>query len=70
MTYKSTMVYVVMRRARDESPDGVGTMSEVPVAIFLDEETASGNAEGYNLEFEELGIEGIRFYVAVTMLYE
>jgi hypothetical protein len=42
----------------------------LPVAVFYDQETAEGNAEGYNLEFNEREITGIRFYVAITAAYE
>lgn len=61
MNYKTRMCYVVMREAKDQV---------VPVAVFYDQETAEGNAEGYNLEFKEREIEGIRFYVAITAAYE
>lgn len=66
MTYKTRMCYVVMREYKDPAE-----YTEVlPVAVFYDEETASGNAEGYNLDFKDKGITGIRFYVAVTAAYE
>ena len=66
MTYKTRMCYVVMRESIqfDMCPENI------PVAVFYDQETAEGNAEGYNLDFKEKGIEGIRFYVAVTCAYE
>lgn len=63
MTYKTRMAYVVMR---SNIPDNLID----PVAVFYDEETASGNAEGYNLDFKERGVDGIKFYVAVTAAYE
>lgn len=67
MTYKATMVYVVMRR-RD---DGVEFDPDpIPVAVFTDLEVAEGNVEGYNLSMEENGISEIRFYLRTTMLYE
>lgn len=66
MTYKTRMCYIVMREYKDVD----GYTDTVPVAVFYDEETASGNAEGYNLEFKDKGITGIRFYVAVTCSYE
>lgn len=66
MTYKTRMCYVVMREVKD-----VDVVNEtIPVAVFYDEETAHGNAEGYNLDFTERGITGIRFYVVVTAAYE
>ena len=61
MSFKSRMVYVVMRKREEDI---------IPVAVFYDEETAHGNAEGYNLEFKDRGIEGINFYVSVTVSYE
>lgn len=71
MTYKSKMCYVVMRQTFDPHDKWNGTSSDfVPVAVFYDEETASGNAEGYNLEFKERNVDGVYFYVAVTMAYE
>jgi len=60
------MCYVVMREVKDA--DIVNDI--VPVAVFYDEETAHGNAEGYNLEFADKGITGIRFFVMVTAAYE
>lgn len=68
MSYKARQVYVVMREVYDsETGDNESTL---PVAVFYDLETAEGNAEGYNLTMEEKGIEGIKFYVAVTAAYE
>lgn len=65
------MCYVVMRESFVlDDKEKYGQSDKTPVAVFYDEETASGNAEGYNLEFEERGIEGIKFYVAVTCAYE
>lgn len=61
MSYKARQVYVVMREAGEH---------KIPVAVFYDLETAEGNAGGYNLTMEEKGIEGIKFYVAVTAAYE
>lgn len=59
-----------MRQHIIDDPNSGKENDKTPVAVFYDEETASGNAEGYNLEFEERGIEGIKFYVAVTCAYE
>lgn len=61
MSYKARQCYVVMRTAGDDT---------IPVAVFFDLETAEGNSDGYNLTMEEKGIEGIKFYVAVTASYE
>lgn len=63
MTYKATQVYVVMR-----TDDVAG--SSIPVAVFMDAETAFGNADGYNLDMTERNISGIHFSVNITMLYE
>ncbi len=67
MTYKSTQVYVLMRLS--VNPDS-GDEQYHPVAVFTDLETAEGNAEGYNLSMKESNVEGISFYVSVTMMYE
>ena len=66
MTYKATQVYVMMRETQKEndSPD------IHPVAVFTDLETADGNTDGYNLSMQEQGVVGIRFYVAITAMYE
>lgn len=63
MNYKATPVYVVMRH--DKVTD-----DKTPVAVFKDLATATGNADGYNLDMTERNIDGIHFYIAVTMLYE
>lgn len=70
MSYKTRMCYVVMREHKTNDPNTGPEWDKIPVAVFFDEETASGNAEGYNLEFEERGINGITFYVAVTAAFE
>jgi hypothetical protein len=44
--------------------------SSIPVAVFMDAETAFGNADGYNLDMTERNISGIHFSVNITMLYE
>lgn len=62
MSYKSRIAYVIMREAEGQTA--------IPVAVFYDEEVAHGNAEGYNLEFHERNIEGIKFTVSVTAAYE
>lgn len=67
MTYKNTQVYVVMRITTN--PD-TGDSDYHPVAVFKDLQTAEGNAEGYNLSMQEQSIEGLHFYVSVTMMYE
>lgn len=62
MTYKATPVYIVMRH------DTVTDM-RIPVAVFDDMETASGNADGYNLDMQERKLEGLFYYVAITTHY-
>ena len=62
------MCYVVLRSSYDDAR--LPKEEIVPVAVFYDEETAHGNAEGYNLEFADKGITGIRFFVMVTAAYE
>lgn len=68
MSYKTRMCYVVMRESIDQYD--ANDVEHIPVAVFYDQETAEGNAEGYNLDFKDKGIAGIRFYVAVTCAYE
>lgn len=68
MSYKSRMCYVVLRSSVKQDDPRVEDI--VPVAVFYDQETAEGNAEGYNLDMQERNVPGIRFYVAVTCAYE
>jgi hypothetical protein len=62
MTFKTTMVYVLMR--------GDETGNHLPVGVFKDLQTAEGNADHYNLDLKERGIPDVRFYVRYTALFE
>lgn len=71
MTFKARQCYVIMRESWNTNPeDETDQHDHTPVAVFFDLETAEGNAEGYNLTMEEQGIDGIKFYVAITASYE
>lgn len=67
MTYKSTMVYVMLRH--QYNPDTGDPVDTIPVAVFTDLETAEGNTEGYNLSMKEQNIEGLKFELKTTIMY-
>lgn len=67
MTYKSTMVYVMMRSSFN--PDTGEHVDTIPVAVFTDLETGEGNTDGYNLSMQEQGIEGLKFELKATIMY-
>jgi hypothetical protein len=62
MKYKATPVYIVMRH------DNVANL-HIPVAVFNDNETATGNAEGYTEDMKERGFPEITFDVSLTTYY-
>jgi hypothetical protein len=68
MNYKSTMVYVMLRHSYN--PDTGVYIDTIPVAVFTDLETAEGNTEGYNLSMQEQGVEGLKFELKTTIMYE
>lgn len=71
MTYKATQVYVMMRETWDPDEAAGDVHHDYhPVAVFTDLETAEGNSEGYNLSMQETKVEGIKFYITTTIMYE